>query len=46
MLEKQQIENQFTAQFRPSAEQLRAIAQHGQELLVQATDDDLGSFIE
>lgn len=46
MLEKQQIENQFTAQFRPSTEQLRAIAQHGQALLEQATDDDLGSFIE
>ncbi len=40
LLEKQQANRQFIAQFRPTAEQLKAIALHGQKLIEQATDED------
>lgn len=46
MIEKQQAANQVTAHFRPTAEQLRAIAQQGNTLLSQATDEELGEFTE
>ena len=46
LLEKQQANQQFTAKFRPTAEQLKAIALHGQALIEQATDEDLSEFNE
>ncbi len=46
ILEKQQSNEAFVANFRPSAEQLKAIALHGQTLLEQATDADLSEFHE
>ncbi len=46
LLEKQQANQQFIAKFRPTAEQLKAIALHGQELIEQATDTDLSEFSE
>ncbi len=39
LLEKQQANRQFVAKFRPTAEQLKAIALHGQELIGQVTDE-------
>ena len=39
LLEKQQANRQFVAKFRPTAEQLKAIALHGQALVEQATDE-------
>lgn len=46
ILEKQQSNEAFVAHFRPSAEQLKVIALHGQTLLEQATDTDLSQFTE
>lgn len=46
LLEKQPSNEAFVASFRPSAEQLKAIALHGQTLLEQATDADLRQFSE
>lgn len=46
ILEKQQSNEAFVASFRPSAEQLKAIALHGQTLLEQATDTYLSQFTE
>ena len=46
LLEKQQSNDGFIAKFRPSAEQLKVIAAHGQTLLEQATDADLSEFSE
>ncbi len=39
LLEKQQANRQFVAKFRPTAEQLKAIALHGQALVEQAIDE-------
>ena len=46
ILGKQPSNEAFVASFRSSAEQLKAIALHGQTLLEQATDTDLRKFTE
>lgn len=46
LLEEKQGKGQSTARFRPNADRLSDIADHGQKLLQTASDKDLTEFTE